>query len=118
VEFTAGWLSMTAIVLLSAKTRSMCDMGMSLTFSAFQTNQVKEPGTFNQITRSKPLRIRQKTVQPFQPSFLNPNRRATLFSGEKVDRSTYTQSDPSSLRVLGNLPGENLLLRHSNCQKN
>jgi hypothetical protein len=61
-----------------------------LTFSALQTNQVKDPGTFNQITRSKPPRIRQKTVQPFEASLLNPNRRATLFSGEKVDRSAYT----------------------------
>jgi hypothetical protein len=33
-----------------------------LTFSALQTNQVKDSETFNQITRSKLLRIRQKTV--------------------------------------------------------
>src|ERR1700730_18181000 len=51
--------------------------------------------------------------QPFEPK-----PRATLFSGEKVDRSTYTQSDPSGLRVVSNVAGENLLLRHSYCQKN
>jgi hypothetical protein len=56
-------------------------------------------------------------MQPFQASLLNPNRRATLFPGEKVDRSTYTQSDPSGLRVVSNVAGENLLLRHSYCQK-
>ena len=91
---------------------------MCLTFCALQTNQIKDPGTFNQITRSKPSRIRQKTVQPFQVGLLNPNRRAPLFSGKKVDRSTYAQSDSSGLRVVSNVVGENLLLRHSCCQKN
>jgi len=57
-------------------------------------------------------------VQPFQASILNPNWRATLFSREKVDRSAYTQSDPSGLRVVSNVAGENLLLRHSYGQKN
>jgi hypothetical protein len=88
-----------------------------LTFSALQKNKIEDPGTFNQITQSKPPRIRQKTVQPFQANFLNPNRRAALFSGEEVDRSTYTSSDPSGLRVVRNATGENLLLRHSYCQK-
>jgi hypothetical protein len=40
-----------------------------------------------------------------------------LFSGEKVDRSTYTQSDPSGLRVISDLSGENLLLRRPYCEK-
>jgi hypothetical protein len=48
-------------------------------------NQIKHPRTFNQITRSKPPWIGQKTMQPFQASLLNPNRRATLFSRKKVD---------------------------------
>jgi hypothetical protein len=56
-------------------------------------------------------------VQPFQAGLLNPNRRSTLFAGEKVDRGTYAQSDPSGLRVVSNVAGENLLLWHSHCQK-
>jgi hypothetical protein len=89
-----------------------------LTFSALQVNQVKDPGTFNQIARSKSSWIRQKSVQPFQTSVLNPNRRATLFSSKKVDRSTYTQPDPSGPRVVSNTLCENLLLRHSYRHKN
>src|SRR5262245_39949699 len=41
-----------------------------------------------------------------------------LSSSEKVDRGTYAQSDPSGLRVISNAAGENLLLRHSHCEKN
>src|ERR1700730_3040057 len=86
--------------------------------AAPKTNQVKNPGTINQVTRSEPSRIRQKTLQPFQACLLNPNWRTPLLSGKKVDRSTYAQSDPSGLRVVSNVAGENLLLRHSYCQKN
>jgi len=50
-----------------------------------------------------------EAVQPFEASLLHPNRRATLFSGEKVNRSTYTQSDSSSLGVISNAAGENFL---------
>jgi hypothetical protein len=57
-------------------------------------------------------------VQPFQASLLNPDWRTPLFSCEKVDRSPYAQTDPSCLRVIRNMPGENLLLRHSYCEKN
>ena len=57
-------------------------------------------------------------MQPFKASLLNPNRCATLFSGEKVDRSAYTQSDPSGVRMVGNVVCENFLLRHSYCEKN
>ena len=92
--------------------------GRQLAFSPLQTDEVKDPGTFNQITCSKPSRIGQKTVQPFQASLLNPNRRATLSSSKKVYRGTYTQSDASSLRMISNMVGENLLLRHSYCEKN
>jgi len=49
---------------------------------------------------------------------LKPEGRTTLFPGEKVDRSTYTQSDPSGLWVISNVGGENLLLRHSYGEKN
>src|SRR5208282_5736548 len=85
---------------------------------ALRIHQVKNPGTFNQITRSKPSRIRQKTMEPFEANLLKPNRRATLFSGKEVDRSAYTQSDSSDLRAISNMAGENLLLRHSHCEKN
>jgi hypothetical protein len=57
-------------------------------------------------------------VQPLQTCLLNPKWRATLFAGEKINRGTYAQPDPSGLRVVSNAAGENLLLRHSNCQKN
>jgi hypothetical protein len=50
-----------------------------------KANHVKDPGAFNQITRRKPTRIRQKTVQPFKTSLLNPNRRSSLLSRQKVD---------------------------------
>src|SRR5208282_1548252 len=69
---------------------------------ALRIDQVKNPGRFNQITQSKPSRIRQKTMEPFQAKLLKPNRRATLFSGKEVDRSTYTQSDSSDLRAISN----------------
>jgi len=92
-------------------------MMVNLALVALQTNQVKNSGTFNQVPRSKPARIQQKTVQPFQASPLNPNRRATLFSGEKVDPGTNTQSDPAGLRLVSNVASEYLLLRHSYCQK-
>src|SRR5215510_6513347 len=41
-----------------------------------------------------------------------------LFSCEKIDRGTNTQSDPAGLRMFRNVSGKNLLLRHSQCQKN
>jgi hypothetical protein len=50
-------------------------------------------------------------VQPFHASLLNPDRRATLLAGEKVDRSTYTKSDASGLPVVSNVAGKSLLLR-------
>lgn len=87
-------------------------------FYAFQIDQVKDSRTFNQIPRSKPSRIGQKTMEPFQAHFLKPSRRAALFSREKVDRSTDTQSDPPHLRVISNVAGEDLLLRHSYREEN
>ena len=41
-----------------------------------------------------------------------------LFSCQEVDRSAYTQSDPSDLGLVSKAAGENLLLRHSYCEKN
>ena len=41
-----------------------------------------------------------------------------LFSCEEVDRSAYTQSDPSDLGLVSKAAGENLLLRHSYCEQN
>jgi len=57
-------------------------------------------------------------MEPFQTRLLNPNRRAPLFSGKKVNRSADTQSDASGLGMIGNLVRENFLLRHSYCEKN
>jgi hypothetical protein len=86
-------------------------------FSPFQTHEVKNARTFNQIASSKPSWIGQETIQPFQTSFLKPNRRTTLVSGKKVNRSAYAQSDPSGFRMIGNAAGKNFLLRHSYCKK-
>src|SRR5262245_25826896 len=90
---------------------------IGLGFSPLRTDQVKDPWTFNQITRGQPSRIGKETVQPFQSSLLDPQRRATLVSGEKVDRSTDAQPDASCLRVICNMLSENFLLWHSYCQK-
>ena len=50
---------------------------------------------------------------PSPPSAPKPAR--DVVPGEKVDRSTYAQSDPSGLRMVDNVAGENLLLRHPYC---
>lgn len=85
--------------------------------SPFQANQVKDPGALNQITRREPSRIGQQSMQPFQARFLNPDRRAALFSGKEVDRRAYTQSDAPRARMIGNAAGENFLLGHSYREK-
>jgi hypothetical protein len=49
---------------------------------------------------------------------LDPNRCATLFSGEKINRSTYAQTDAPGLRMISNVVGEDLLLWRSHRKKN
>ena len=61
-----------------------------------QTDEVKDPGGLKQITSREPLRIRNKTIQPFQTSFLHPNRRATLY----YLKNDYTHSLEDIRQVL------------------
>jgi hypothetical protein len=80
---------------------------------------LKIPGEHsNKIAPIQSPQIREQTAQPFRSRPFAPQSGAPLFSCEKVDRSAYTQSDPSGLGPVGNAAGENLLLRHSYCEKN
>jgi hypothetical protein len=87
-------------------------------FSPLQIDVVKNPRRFKQITSSKPLRIGYETIPPFQTNFLNPNRRATLHSGKKINRGPNAQSDASGLRMGRNPVCKNFLLWSSDRDEN